>query len=113
MLAVKIELTCLAEQILQILPSYSVGKLEFKVNKLPTTSLQRKLKETNVGDIDLAASSSTTAGTHATSESTSETATSGTTFVTTSATSRWASKSGFCLTILYRKVSIAVEFAVD
>src|SRR5450756_993406 len=99
MLAFKTELTCLAEQILQILPSYSVGKLEFKVNKLPTTSLQKKWKETNVGDIDLTASSSTTAGTHATSESTTETAASRTTFVTTSASSRWTSESGFCLTI--------------
>jgi len=108
MLAVKTELTCLAEQILQILPSYSVGKLEITVNKLPNTSLQMKRKVTNVGDVDLTASS-TTASAHSTSKSAAaaETTTNGTTFISASASCWRTSKSGFCLTILDGEVSTA------
>ena len=108
MLAVKTELTCLTEQILQILPSYSVGKLEITVNKLPNTSLQMKRKVTNVGDVDLTASS-TTASAHSTSKSAAaaETTTNGTTFISASASCWRTSKSGFCLTILDGEVSTA------
>jgi hypothetical protein len=50
----------------------------------------------------LAASSTTTASTHATSEPTTKTAATGTAFVTASTSCRWASESGFCLAILVR-----------
>jgi hypothetical protein len=108
MLAVKTKLTCLAEQILQILPSYSVGKLEITVNKLPNTSLQKKRKVTNVGDVDLTASS-TTASAHSASKSAAaaEATTNGTTFISASASCWRTSKSGFCLTILDGEVSTA------
>ena len=109
MLAAKTKLTSLTEQILQILPSYRVGKLNSQVNIKLDRSCQRKRRDvTNVGDVDLTASS-TTASAHSTSKSAAaaETTTNGTTFISASASCWRTSKSGFCLTILDGEVSTA------
>lgn len=101
MLAAKTKLTSLTEQILQILPSYCVGKLNSQVNIKLDRSCQRKRRDvTNVGDVDLTAA--TTATAHATSESTTKSSTTCTTIVTAATSCWWASESGFGLTILFR-----------
>jgi hypothetical protein len=102
MLAAKTKLTSLTEQILQILPSYCVGKLNSQVNIKLDRSCQRKRRDvTNVGDVDLTATTTTTTA-HATSESTTKSSTTCTTIVTAATSCWWASESGFGLTILFR-----------
>jgi hypothetical protein len=102
MLAAKTKLTSLTEQILEILPSYRVGKLNSQVNIKLDRSCQRKRRDvTNVGDVDLTAATTATSA-HATSEPTTKSSTACTTVVTAATSCWWASESRFGLTILFR-----------
>lgn len=97
--------TCSTEQVLKILPSYSVRKLpvESQFRWLHRRRQREKRLETNVGDVDL---TTTTAGatSHGTTESTAKSAARSS--FESAATSRWRSrKSGFGFAILSSHVS--------
>ena len=107
MLAPKTGLTSLTEQVLQILPSYGVGKLQVSVNTMRTTSLQRKVwrDATNVGDIDLTATATCT---HAATISPAETAACRwPSLITATASCWWTRESRFGLTVLIQQIRIS------
>lgn len=94
-------LTGLPEQVLQVLPSYSVRELNVKVNSALHKTETNETDATNVGDVDLTTTTTTTS-THTAAKSATESTTSSTTVVATAA-SLWASESRFGLTILNQR----------